>query len=436
MRAILVLTLSIGPLLCQAVGQQLESPNHSESAITKVGHGTLVVAIATPRFIVVATDSRRTYRPGVFDDHSKKLFRVGKRRVLAIAGLADADLNEVPGLTEQTAPLLDEEISEFYKYGANLDDMVWNDPSQLSSHKDNIPYLWWKAVKGPIQTITNIAATFPMEDLSHYRLYGLLAGFKSNGEAKIEHFSVEPIRGVSGSGRPLIGPSEFREQQVTKDHLIFKTMGIAQYANSVLNGELDEDARRAAAKYPAIQKFLRRRAAGSTDRATEQEIVGLCKELIRLTADRNPLVGHDPIQIAVIRPHKNVVFDQVVDQPLFPSQGHFLSAQGSWNPGVVFTPDYPFDQLKSGAVYTFCEISKNRIPIPLGNNYFYGNEFDETTFVYSGGNISFGNNNKCQHCKLILSAGVDDSSIAQVRDYFETIEHQEAADSSHGESKK
>jgi hypothetical protein len=138
-----------------------------------------------------------------------------------------------------------------------------------------------------------------------------------------------------------------------------------------------------------------------------------------MTADHDPRVGRDPIQIAVIKPNQ----DAVVDQPAFPSPGRFLPARGTWNLGIVFTPDYPFDQVKSDAVYTFCEISKNRTPIPIGDNYFYGNVFDQATFIYSGGNISFGGNNTVRHSKLILAAGIDDSSIAPVRRYFETIEH-------------
>jgi hypothetical protein len=44
------------------------------------------------------------------EDNSKKLFRVVKKRELAIAGLASAAVVEVPGLTEEIAPLLEDEI--------------------------------------------------------------------------------------------------------------------------------------------------------------------------------------------------------------------------------------------------------------------------------------------------------------------------------------
>src|ERR1700722_19111560 len=100
----------------------------------KVSRGTLVVAIASPKFIVVATDSRKTWLDGrSFEDNSKKLFRVGKTRSLAIAGLASVSIPEVPGLTEDIASELDYWID--YSAGSGsapgmtaIDDRYWNDP--------------------------------------------------------------------------------------------------------------------------------------------------------------------------------------------------------------------------------------------------------------------------------------------------------------------
>src|SRR5437867_4499000 len=201
--------------------------SHDATNPVIASHGTLVVAIATPAFIVIATDSRRTDERGAYDDQSKKLFRVGKRRILAIAGLAGVKMANIPGLTEETAPLLDKQISYFYGFGESIDDRFWNDPpapnypgtnrevkEMLERQKDDNPYIWWTTLAGPIQTVLNIAETFRGTDLTDYRLDAVLAGFKSNGEAKIERFSIEPVKGTSSWGRPAIGLARYSKRQL------------------------------------------------------------------------------------------------------------------------------------------------------------------------------------------------------------------------------
>src|ERR1700686_3608558 len=103
----LLLVLSL-PMLSQT-----RSAAQDTTTAPEISRGTLVVAIASPNFIVVVTDSRNTRFGGTppvavaCEDNSKKLFRVGKKRVLAIAGLASASISEVPGLTEEIASVLD-----------------------------------------------------------------------------------------------------------------------------------------------------------------------------------------------------------------------------------------------------------------------------------------------------------------------------------------
>jgi hypothetical protein len=429
--------LAIVAIFIQAVGQNMQgadtTPAANEHALA--GHGTLVVALATPKFIVVATDSRRTaVRNGQYSDNSKKLFRVGKSRVLAIAGLADITLPQAAGLSEQVAPFLDQEIARTYEWASGIEDRYWNDPPPpdlanvderfrdiMRKHENDIPYFWWIGLSGPTQTIFSVLETYvPGHDLFEYRLEGLLAGFKKNEEAKIERFGIVPQRGLSHHGRPEIGIAQWRAKFNTSRELISKTMGMTALADAVLEGEITPNLIQIAAKYPAIKAYLSRRQQGVVDKISESEAVSLSKDLIEATADLESTVGRRPIQLAVLRPNGELT----VDQPTFPAPGIFLPANGTWMMGKVFTTDDPFDQWKRDVVYTSCEISNNRTPIPLGDNLFFGNVFDHATFIYSGGRIMFGNN-VVRQGKLLIKKGVDESPLAEILSLFATVERVE-----------
>jgi hypothetical protein len=168
---------------------------------TIISRGTLDVALATTRSIVVATDSRRAnLKTGNYTDNIKKLFVLGKNRILAISGLVDAYMERLPLLTAHIVPLLEIEISRFEHFEQN----AWNDPApppgipdKFRKYWNSDPYMWWNVLCGPLQTILNIAACYEQTNLSYFCLEGILAGFKANGEAKIERLILMPQKGVS-----------------------------------------------------------------------------------------------------------------------------------------------------------------------------------------------------------------------------------------------
>jgi hypothetical protein len=248
--------LASGPLVSQTESGSLSD---HEVAVPEIGHGTLVVAIASPKFIVVVTDSRKTWSDGSHADNSKKLFRVGRKRVLAIAGLASA-IPQVPGLTEEIASILEDEIA--YSAGpssaagwTDIDDRYWNDPlppefppswpqdqkQRLLALEDMPHYIWWQMTAGPVESVVDIGATYaPSRPLETYRLAGLLAGFKDYGEAKLEYMVMIPTWDTTLWGLPRVGLGQMWERVRTKDKLIYKTMGETQLADRVLEGDIDE----------------------------------------------------------------------------------------------------------------------------------------------------------------------------------------------------
>jgi hypothetical protein len=395
--------------------------NLAERDMVAAGRGTLDVALATPEFIVVATDSRRTSGTGGHEDASKKLFAIRQRCVLAIAGLADAAIVGMPWLTAQIAPLLDSEIAK----ATEIDDYYWNDPRPPNTVRGEFKQywrtdpLWWVNLAGPVQTIMNIAATFGDIDLGSFALEGILAGFKDNGQAKLERLVMIPQKGLSAFGRPYVGAMRTAERTHTSGPLIWKTAGITSFADLVLGNRISGELEGFARSYPGIGVFLDRARAKSVRNMSSSEMIALAKDLVRATADRVPTVG-GPIQMAALTPNGRIHVEQ---QP-FPDPGTFLPADGTWHLGVAFTSDYPFDERRRQVVYTSCEIVSNRIPIPLGDNHFYGNTFQRATFVYNGGRVSFGDNNVVEDSCLTIGPGVDETPLQPIVQYFATVDRQ------------
>jgi 20S proteasome alpha/beta subunit len=418
----------LAAVMLLGLSQRALSQNPSDvagSAAQHISRGTLVVAIASPRFIVVATDSRKTWLDGrPPQDNSKKLFRVGKTRVLAIAGLASVSIPEVPGLSEDIAS----EFDYWIDYSASpssaagmtdIDNRCWNDPPppeyppswpEEGRRKllDDMPhYVWWQMTEGPVEAIANIAATYhPGRPLEGYRLEGLLAGFKENGEAKLEYMLMIPSWDTTPWDLPRVGLGQAWVRLRTRDRLIHKTMGITRWADRVLDGEINDDLRLMAKGFPALETFIARRADGKEDQMSEAEAVALCKALIALTADQDTRVGREPVQIAIMRPKQ----EASADLPMFarpPNPLRFGTTRG----GIIFTPDFPFGSEKD-TTYAWSEIKNNQAPIPLDTNYFYGNKFDHATFVFRGGVVHFGTNNSVKDSTLVIEKGADESALA------------------------
>ena len=137
--------------------------------VVEARYGTLDVAVASGQAIVVATDSRRSDSDGS-TDNAKKLFLLPDNRVVAIAGLVDASLSGFPEVTAQIPALLELAIER----SAHFDRFWWDDPpppaeclGEFRQRWGADPYSWWGAIRGPIQTVYNIAATFSAQiDLS------------------------------------------------------------------------------------------------------------------------------------------------------------------------------------------------------------------------------------------------------------------------------
>ncbi len=384
-------------------------------------HGTLVVAIATPKVIVVVSDSRRTNpKAGTYEDNSKKLFVESEKRIIGIAGLADVSLSDFPSLTAQIAPLIDETVSQM----PGAEERYWSEPPipdnwppDKRQYWNNEP-MWWVSIRGPLQTIANIAATLTSINPQDLYLEAIFAGYKNDGHAKLEKLAMIPILQMSNVGRPWIGIASNRQRQTTSDELIWMTAGDTGLANSVLGGTIADAEKAKLKSYLGIVRYLEAFQKKQLRSLTEDDLVNLAKDLIRATAAISPVVGSDPIQLAKVHPRRKVE----LSQPAFPSAGYFLGSSGTWYMGQVLSDDYPFNTIRPGAVFTTSEIRNNKTAVRIGDNYFFGDSFVNATAYYDGGIVNFARNEVNDSTLLILK-GVDIKPLTAVIAAFRNVRY-------------
>jgi hypothetical protein len=386
----------------------------------QTSHGTLDVAVASQSAIVVATDSRSRGRSGITDD-TKKLFLLPFHRVVAIAGLGRAAIREFPELTAQIPALLAWSIANH----ADWDSLTLEDqplppgwPEDLAELRAADRYGWWTALKGPIQTIAAIEATFDGGVRSGLEVRAIVAGYRANGDAKIEVLRVEAGQGLSSWRRPTAGVHASAETIQMVDGFAFATIGVTRLADAILAGQVPQEFASDVGRFSGIDRYLEMRGSGIERHMSAEELTALAHDLIRATAERHESVGSEPLQTAVMRPGHPVVYEQ----PIQTAGDIVLPADGAWYMGVDFTPDFPFENVSMpGTVFTACRVQRNRSPIPIDGNWFFGSEFIDALFRYSGGRIGIGSNNVLTNCELRLSAPVSTASVARLHDLFERV---------------
>jgi len=389
----------------------------------RLAGGTLGLALAKRDFIVVSTESRRTdHYSGDYTDDCKKLFSLGPYRIVSVAGLIDVRFDRLPWLCADLSSLLDAEIKRNEAYH----DLGWKDrspalenvPEKLKELWGQKNYPWWTMLACPIQSVYNIAYTYDRNiDLDKSKMEVLVAGFSENGQAKIEHLARVPQKTISSWGREHINFGQTYEETRTSGPLIWRAIGCSELAESVLQGKVTDKLRTALKKYLGITSYLERFACGSLDAITNSDMIELTEDLILATADLTTSVGYKPRQIATIRPGAPAE----IQQPHFPTPPSHLDSVNTWHMGVKFTPDFPFNERPTGVLYTNCAIEQNRTAIPLGDNYFYGNDFHSVVFEYTGGGIFF-DNNQPVNCTLFIDPSTDKSAVKPFEGAFAKVE--------------
>ena len=189
-------------------------------------------------------------------------------------------------------------------------------------------------------------------------------------------------------------------------------------ADRVLHGLVPDDFHQELPCFPAIEGFLDRLALGAAAETPDDELTALAHDLIRATAARDRRVGAAPIQTAILRRGHAVEYDQ----PIHSAGDIILPADGTWHMGVVVASDsdYPFITQR-GTVFTDCEVTRNRSPLLLGGNLFFGSRLVKAMFRYDGGRVIFGSNNELIDCELQVAAGAPGEPWSSIRQQFARV---------------
>ena len=230
----------------------------TDQGVAEVQHGTLDVAVASRKAIVVATDSRRSGRDGARTDDTKKLFLLPGDRVVAIAGLVDASLPNFPEITAQIPALLEQAIGRC----GHLDMFFWEDPPPPADYPEEFhhhwgadPYIWLSAIVGPIQTVFNIAATYSTVDLSRATMDAIVAGYRQSGEVKLVRSRLQPLESTPRGGRRFIGVARHHQRVAPVDGFAATTIGACNLANALLFEAVPVDFIPELSSYPGIEAF-------------------------------------------------------------------------------------------------------------------------------------------------------------------------------------
>ncbi|MDB5271960.1 MAG: hypothetical protein JWO58_327 [Chitinophagaceae bacterium] len=376
----------------------------NENTNYSIDTGTLNIVLANQNCIIVASDSQRTtIENGTsrYSDDCKKLFLIGKQRALSIAGfsginypdLTDKISMQIPTLIEDSINSAGEHI-DFYDWRGweEMPPAEWNE--EASNLYSASPYLWWTSIIGSLSLIADILGSYDDEKAKKFEIVGLHAGYKSNGQIKIERLSLRPFEAIGQCNRKQFYMSQSLEFIISQS-FTYATSGKDYLSKLVLSNSINEYIEENLDSFPSIKNYLNHFSNSTLDNMLETEMRELSIELIQLTSNYTDGVGSNPIQVAVIK--KNEVSS--ITKDTFLKTPSIIAAGLS---GWVYTKDHPFDGCRGGN-FVNCVIENNINPVPIDGNFFYGGEFTNVVFDYSGGEIFFGKNNKVINSTILTS---------------------------------
>ncbi len=384
------------------------------------GSGTLNVVLGTKNAIIVASDSRRTWSDGSMDDSFKKLFPIGNRRVLTIAGLVEMKSDDYPWLRNYLPGIIDKRITCNVDW-INLEEMQWDGEEN--------PLFWpslnssaWRVVQGTMQTYFNfICAISGAQADSTKVISALLAGYKKDGSIKIEREILKPVSIVNENNLLSISFRKSFSYMKESNGFIYALNGKTEIANRILMGLTSAGFVPDIKNYDYIKLYYEKLIKGERNNLSEDELINLAKELIILTSENDKAVGKDPIQLVVLYPDFTKKEVNVFKSENYNWQ---LPVDGSWYSATVLDETFPFENLpKNNLVVSFCEISNNKFPINIDNNFYFANRLKNSTFKFDGGQIRFERNSDEGGNKLLLKRGVNFESFSELKSVNWNIEY-------------
>lgn len=378
----------------------MKSPNYK----TNFDTGTLNVVLANKKFIVVASDSRRTIQEGYSDD-CKKVFLIGKKRALAIAGFAGAskEIKISKKIIVNFPKILQELINKFKDRIDFYDFYEWNNKVLSIGFTDRQgEYFWWQSITGNLHFLADLVFSYKENETLELKVVGLHTGYLDNGDIKIEKLEQKPIKRIGQWGRTQYLVEKYKTYRISKD-VLWETSGADTYAKSILKNTPEEIVAENLESFPKIKYYLDHFDQNPLHAMGKQDLIELSTQIIQFTAKFKKSVGFNPIQIAVISKEGN---SEISDHTFFDPELINISGIS----GCIYSEDYSFEGCNYKN-FINCVIKNNKIPLPLDYNFFYGTELNNATLEYSGGDIYFGENNTVKNCRIIIKNNVNTTKL-------------------------
>jgi hypothetical protein len=374
----------LGVLACNSCFAQ------DSQSVSTAATGTLNLLLANRRGFVIAADSRMTQlsQPMQHWDDSQKVFKVGPKAAMAIAGFASWARGSP--FEYQVAAALREEFS----------DREWTSGERQVT-----------SIAGLINTTVGfqlgllgalLATKRPAPPAASLDFHGLAAGINKSGKTEIVRIAfkprVQPL-GPFGLGTPFY---DISSTTTVVAHFVAFSAGLDRVARAILDGTIETPDRR-------ILTYYRSRTAGQLDELSLDDLEGLAIAILAQTKSTTQFVG-GPDQIGVFAKGS-----AKWTMPQLPTDRQKLtctilrvgSSYGALTPeeysrergkefitimnlSLIQPFEEPLRQVFVGGQFRDVSVS-------LDGNVFAGNRFSNVTFKYQGGSFYFLNNtiDKC-----------------------------------------
>ncbi len=383
----LVLLVALACFMCFGLEAQSMGPPET---------GTLNLLLANTRGFVIAADSRRIrLSPLTHWDDSQKLFRVGPKSAMVIAGFASWASQGSP-LDVQVAAVIRDEFTE----------REWTSGKQSVTDLQNMIR---STVGYQLQLFGALFATAkPSPPPEALDFQTLAAGISRRGEIQIVRIGFTPRVQRWGPFNVAAPTYEIKSTSTVVNHFVGLSAGVDKVARRILDGTVETQDNR-------ILNYYRFRSVGKLGELPLIGLEGLAAAILEETRHATPFVG-GPDQVGVFSSKGRCVKWSLPQLPL--NRQKLISTV--LNMGFTYTPDgrltpQEYSEARGKNMHTDMSMSLVQpfeqpftqvfvaarfrdVAVLLDGNAFAGNVFSNVTFKYLGGPVFFADTNFLNGC--------------------------------------
>jgi hypothetical protein len=362
----------------------------------KTHRGTVNIALANAKGIVLLTDSVESIGGVPRPEPAQKLFRLDDKTVCSFAGFASE--------TGWTAPLLNTEVSGIIE---DFRDQLSSKPvPELEAKLRALGFL----VGFYIDLVSNrydvLRGTAKPGD---YVFQLMVAGYDADGSAKIEKLVLTPEILVQPDGHRIWSSTMSPVEVSEVGHKFVRQLnGIEDVSKAVLDHPEAFD-------NEAVRKYARSMKQNGGESLTLDEMAALASYMAAQTAKRTKLVG-PPDQIATLSNSRILSIKQppFADAPRPMKAGVFINLKETGGEKLIPGNGVHFIYIRD----EFDGVVSPRLQ--LDGQFFYGCEIRDSILEYSGGLTDFGPTNRVTNTVVLPGPGpvVSTTSILRLMNAF------------------